>query len=170
MGLASERAEEHASLLRLAAGGFRDMTRIASGHPGIWIDICAENRDAIVDGLDGLLTSLAEVRRAIDGDDRELLHDRLARAREARVNLPVRGARPDQLAEVRIPVIDRPGAAAEIFTLAADLGVNIASFEVVHSAEGDRGVAVVLVDHSSADLYRGGLIARGFRPSVQRLG
>lgn len=170
MGLASERAEEHASLLRLAAGGFRDMTRIASGHPGIWIDICAENREAIVDGLDGLLGSLAEVRRAIDGDDREVLQDRLARAREARANLPVRGARPDQLAEVRIPVIDRPGAAAEIFTLAADLGVNIASFEVVHSAEGDRGVAVVLVDHASADLYRGGLIARGFRPSVQRLG
>jgi prephenate dehydrogenase len=41
---------------------------------------------------------------------------------------------------------------------------------VVHSAEGDRGVAVVLVDVASADLYRGGLIARGFKPSVQRLG
>ena len=52
MGLADERAEEHAALLRLAAGGFRDMTRIASGHPAIWPDICAENRDAIVDGLD----------------------------------------------------------------------------------------------------------------------
>lgn len=44
MGLASDRAEEHAALLRLAAGGFRDMTRIASGKPGIWLDICAENR------------------------------------------------------------------------------------------------------------------------------
>ena len=48
MGLASERAEEHAALLRLAAGGFRDMTRVASGRPGIWLDICAENRVAIV--------------------------------------------------------------------------------------------------------------------------
>ncbi|MCU1379587.1 MAG: tyrA, partial [Acidimicrobiales bacterium] len=48
MGLAAERSEEHAALLRLAAGGFRDMTRIAAGHPGIWPDICAENRDAIV--------------------------------------------------------------------------------------------------------------------------
>ena len=44
MALASERAEEHAALLRLAAGGFRDMTRIASGHPAIWLDICADNR------------------------------------------------------------------------------------------------------------------------------
>jgi prephenate dehydrogenase len=49
------------------------------------------------------------------------------------------------------------------------LGVNIASFEVVHSVEGNRGVAVVLVDVATADLYRGGLIARGYRPAVQRL-
>ena len=34
MRLADERAEEHAALLRLAAGGFRDMTRIAAGQPG----------------------------------------------------------------------------------------------------------------------------------------
>ncbi|MFM7252854.1 MAG: prephenate dehydrogenase/arogenate dehydrogenase family protein [Ilumatobacteraceae bacterium] len=170
MTMASERAEEHASLLRLAAGGFRDMTRIASGHPAIWLDICAQNSAAIVAGLDGLIRSLSEVRATVAEDDRDGLHRRLTRAREARANLPVRGARPDQLAEVRIPILDRPGGAAEIFTLAADLGVNIASFEVVHSAEGDRGVAVVLVDLASADLYRGGLTARGFRPSVHRLG
>ena len=44
MRLAAERSEEHRAVLRLAAGGFRDMTRIAAGHPGIWPDICAENR------------------------------------------------------------------------------------------------------------------------------
>ncbi len=59
-----------------------------------------------------------------------------------------------------------PGAAAEIFTLAAELGVNIASFEVVHLAESNVGVAVVLVDAEVAELYRGGLIARGYRPAV----
>ena len=57
MRLADERASEHAALLRLAAGGFRDMTRIAAGHPGIWPDICAENRTAIVDVLDRLARS-----------------------------------------------------------------------------------------------------------------
>ena len=50
MRLAAERSEEHRAVLRLAAGGFRDMTRIAAGHPGIWPDICAENREAIVAG------------------------------------------------------------------------------------------------------------------------
>jgi prephenate dehydrogenase len=169
MGLAGDRAEEHAALLRLAAGGFRDMTRIASGHPAIWLDICAENRAAILPALDGLIAGLAAMRDAVAGDDRPALLARLQRARDARANLPSRATRPGELAEVRIPIPDRPGAAAELFTLAAELGVNIASFEVVHSVEGTRGVAVMLIDAAMVELYRGGLLARGFRPSVQRL-
>src|SRR5262245_48582974 len=61
MGVAEIRAEEHAALLRLAAGGFRDMTRIASGHPAIWQDICRENRGAIIDALDALIDGLTEM-------------------------------------------------------------------------------------------------------------
>jgi prephenate dehydrogenase len=169
MGLASERAEEHAALLRLAAGGFRDMTRIASGHPAIWIDICAENRDAIVRALDGLIEGLSDMREIVADDDRPALLKRLKHAREARANLPTGVRELSELTELRIPIPDRPGAAAEVFTLAAELGVNIASFEVVHSVEGQRGVAVVLVETAAAELYRGGLMARGYRPSVQHL-
>jgi prephenate dehydrogenase len=169
MGLASDRAEEHAALLRLAAGGFRDMTRIASGQPGIWLDICAENRPAILSALDELIAGLSQMRSVVDTDDRSELHRLLSKARDARANLPTRGTQPGELAEVRIPIPDRAGSAAEVFTLAAELGVNISSFEVVHSVEGNRGVAVVLVDANMAELYRGGLLARGYRPAVQRL-
>lgn len=170
MTLASDRAEEHAALLRLAAGGFRDMTRIASGHPGIWLDICAQNRPAIVSALDGLIERLGEIRGVVDTDDRETLNRTLVRAREARQNLPGRVMHPEAMAEVRIPIPDRTGSAAEVFTLAAELGVNIASFEVVHMAENsNRGVAVVLVDAASSDLFRGGLMARGFKPAVTPL-
>lgn len=169
MGLAAERAEEHAPLLRLAAGGFRDMTRIASGQPGIWLDICAENRPAIIAALDGMIAGLGRMRAAVAADARGELHDLLQRARDARTNLPTRVTSPESLAELRIPIPDRPGAAAEVFTLAAQLGVNIDSFEVVHSIEGNRGVAVVLVDADKMELYRGGLLARGFKPSAQRL-
>ncbi len=169
MTLADERAEEHAALLRLAAGGFRDMTRIASGHPAIWPDICAENREAIVGALDGLVDQLRELRSLVAADDRSGLLERLDRARVARANLPSRVARPEDLVEVRIPIPDRPGAAAEVFTLAAELGVNIADFEVVHSAEGNKGIIHLLVDAGASQLLRGGLIARGFRPGLRRL-
>jgi prephenate dehydrogenase len=169
MTLADDRSIEHAALLRLAAGGFRDMTRVASGRPEIWLDICDENRVAIVSALSHLIDELGEVRHAIDTGRRDDLRDRLDRARDARANLPSRVVHPESLAEVRIPIPDRAGAAAEVFVLAADLSVNIANFEVVHVAERNQGIAVVLVDQAHADVFRGGLIARGFRPSVQAL-
>ncbi|MEJ7800162.1 MAG: prephenate dehydrogenase/arogenate dehydrogenase family protein [Ilumatobacter sp.] len=169
MQLASDRAEEHAALLRLAAGGFRDMTRIASGHPDIWLDICTQNRPAIVTALDGLIGRLNDIRNVVDADDRDALESTLSSARDARTNLPGRVAHPENMAEVRIPIPDRTGAAAEVFTLAADLGVNIANFEVVHLPESNRGVAVMLVDAAVSDVFKGGLIARGFRPAVTPL-
>ena len=152
-----------------AARRRRRPARIASGQPNIWLDICAENRTAILSALDGLIDGLQQMRNVVDTDNRADLLRRLTKAREARSNLPLRNAQPSEFAEVRIPIPDRPGSAAELFTLAAELGVNVSSFEVVHHADGNRGVAVVLVDVERAELYKGGLIARGFRPSVQRL-
>ena len=109
MGVAADRAEEHAALLRLAAGGFRDMTRVASGQPDIWLDICAENRPAIVSALDALIDRLGEMREIVRTDARDDLHDRLQRARDARTNLPIHATHPEELAEVRIPIPDRTG-------------------------------------------------------------
>lgn len=169
MNLADQRAEEHAALLRLAAGGFRDMTRIASGNPAIWLDICAENKVAIVEVLDGLVSSLSSFRAIVADDRRTDLERELTDARRARTNLPARVGNPAEMAEVRVPIPDRPGAAAEVFTLAAELGVNISDFEVFHSAEGGRGVLIALIEDAKGDLFRGGLMARGFRPSVRRL-
>ena len=131
--------------------------------------ICTENRTAIVEVLDQLMAGLSDVREVINLADRDALLERLAAARQARANLPARIVHPEELAEVRIPIPDRAGAAAEVFTLAAELSVNIASFEVVHVVESTRGVAVVLVDQAFADIFKGGLMARGFRPSVQVL-
>lgn len=169
MRIADERADEHAALLRLAAGGFRDMTRIASGHPGIWPDICEENRTAIVTALDRLIDALGDAREQVaDRDGEGLLRD-LTRARAARVNLPGRYTRPSELVEVRVPVPDRPGVLADVTTLATELSVNIVDLEIAHSAEGVAGVLILLIESSTADLFRGGLLARGYRPSVQHL-
>ena len=169
MRLAAEGAEEHTTLLRLAAGGFRDMTRIAAGHPGIWPDICAENREAIVAVLDRLQTSLADLRSVVDAADRDELLRLLEQARHARINLPTRAARAEDLVEVRVPVPDRPGVLAEITTLAGELDVSIVDLEIAHSAEGDRGVLLLVIDAAATELVRGALLARGYRPSIQPL-
>ena len=167
MGLAHVTAEEHVAVLRLAAGGFRDMTRVASGQPQIWIDICRENREAIIGALDGMISGLSEMRRIVDTQSDQELLSRLQTARTARANLPGRVHELMDVCEVRIPIPDRSGSAAEIFTLAADLGVNIANFEVSHSVEGDRGILVLIIDKATAEMFRGGLMARKFRPTIQ---
>ena len=164
MTLADRRSEEHASLLRMAAGGFRDMTRIASSKPGIWLDICKANRGAIVATLDDFIAGLIDLRGTVDAEDSVGLERLLLRAREARSNLPARVRSLEDAIEIRIPILFHDAAATEIYTLAAELNVNLANFEVVHSAEGDRGVAVVLVENTHVELFRGGLIARGFKP------
>jgi prephenate dehydrogenase len=166
MHLADERATEHRALLRLAAGGFRDMTRIAAGHPGIWPDICAENRDAIVEVLDGLMAELRAVRSVVAQDDRAGLLAVLERARTARVNLPARITSAGDLAEVRVPVPDRPGVLAEVTTLAGALDVNIADLEIAHSSEGDQGVLILIVEALAVERLRGALVEHGFRPAV----
>lgn len=169
MHLADERAEEHRALLRLAAGGFRDMTRIAAGHPGIWPDICAENRNAIVDMLDRLIAGLSDMRAAVEKADRDALLSVLERAQLARRNLPARVSHPDQLCEVRVPVQDRAGVLADVTTLAAELDVSIADLEIAHSSEGERGVLILLVPAERAERFQGGLLARGYRPAVRTL-
>lgn len=169
MRLADNHSEEHLALLRLAAGGFRDMTRIASGRPGIWLDICEHNKEAIVQGLSSLIEGLVQMRDVVAGGKREELLSMLTQARQARTNLPISAGPVDRLSEVRIPIPDRPGAAAEVFTLSGELSVNIFNFEIVHSLEGDRGVMVTVVRAEQAEAFRGGLLARGFRPAVQPL-
>ncbi len=145
------------------------MTRIAAGHPGIWPDICADNRDAIVDALDRLRTSLDSVRELVSTRDRDGLLHWLEDARSARTNLPGGLAQPDSLVDVRVPVPDRPGVVAEVTTLAGELAVNIEDLEIVHSAEGDRGVLVLVVDAEAADVLREALVGRGFKASVNPL-
>ncbi|MCU1355369.1 MAG: tyrA [Acidimicrobiales bacterium] len=170
MGIADERAEEHAALLRLAAGGFRDMTRIAAGTPAIWPDICAENQDAIVEVIDRLSEELSRLRSIVAEGRREDLLATLERAQAARRNLPSRMVRPEELAEVRVPVPDRGGVIAEVSTLAAELGVNIADVEIAHSSEGDRGVLILVVDRARAEDFAAGLVERGYRPTTTGLG
>ncbi|WP_290073377.1 prephenate dehydrogenase dimerization domain-containing protein, partial [Adlercreutzia caecimuris] len=51
MQLASAHADDSRSLMRLAAGGFKDSTRIAAGSPKLWCGIAFDNAEALRDGL-----------------------------------------------------------------------------------------------------------------------
>ncbi len=169
MRLADERSDQHRVLLRLAAGGFRDMTRIASGHPGIWPDICAANAEAIVEVLGDLVAALEEMRAVVADNDAERLLDMLRAAQRARVNLPTTAPADVELSVVRVPVFDRPGEIARITRLATDIDVNIYDLEIAHSVEGLGGVLVLVVESRLAERLLGALMAHEYRPSIRSL-
>ncbi|MGH9120598.1 MAG: prephenate dehydrogenase/arogenate dehydrogenase family protein, partial [Acidimicrobiales bacterium] len=170
MNLAADTASEHGTLLRMAAGGFRDMTRIASGHPAIWPDVCADNRSAILEVIDRLTATLDEVRHVVEDSDRGGLLKLLERARDARANLPVGAPAMGDLVELVVPVADRPGVIAEVTTLLGEMGVNVFDLEIAHSAEGESGVLVLVLDAAAADPARHALSERGYSAALRRLG
>ena len=169
MGLAAGRAEEHAALLQLAAGGFRDMTRIAAGDPGIWIDICADNKSAIVEVLDELLGSLSKMREVVAEGNSAGLLDRLQTAQVARRSLPAGVPPAEELAEVRVRIPDQPGELAAATTLASELSVNVYDIEVAHSAGERHGNLILVVDARRANDLTEALAARGRSASVHPL-
>lgn len=169
MNLADSTSVEHRALLRLAAGGFRDMTRISAGRPAIWPDICLANQEAIVVGLERLIAALGQTRDLVASGDRAGLYDLLDAARTARMNLPVGYDQVDKAAELAVPIPDRPGEIAAIATLAAELDVNILDLEISHSGEGHQGVMALVVDAAKGERLMGGLMARGYRPTLRDL-
>ena len=76
--------DNSAQLFGYAAGGFRDFTRIASSHPEMWRDICAANRDRLLDELDRYVAKLRAVRPLVESGDGAALEKLFAEARAAR--------------------------------------------------------------------------------------
>lgn len=73
-------------ILRYAAGGFRDFTRIASSDPVMWRDICLTNKAAILAVIAAFQRNLGEFAELIDAQDGEALHNRMEKAKYARDN------------------------------------------------------------------------------------
>lgn len=163
--VASRHADDHPALLRLAAGGFRDMTRIAAGSPTIWPDVCAQNRTAIIDTIDELIETLQGLRTQIATTDRSKILQTLAHAQGVRRSLPARADDTIEAATVRVPIADSLGSAAAVAGIATNVGVNIRSLQTI-DAGGVSGVLEMLIAIDDIDALRDALANEGFRLSV----
>ena len=168
MNQAADAAKTDGALLQLAAGGFRDMTRIAAGDPFIWPDILVQNRSAIVHSLDEVMSRLHALRGAIEREDRPQLSTLLAEASLSRRQLPGRSVNSDALAHLRIPMPDRPGVLGSITRVAADLQVNIFDIEIAHGIEGAAGTLLLAVDRSVVPQFAAALEGEGFIVGVEQ--
>lgn len=127
-------------ILPLAAGGFRDTTRIAGGHAALWRDILMANSEMVLKFIDFFREQLTEVERALAEGDTGALYGWLARAASLRQVLPgkLKGYLRD-LYEIVITIPDRPGSIAEAAGILAAAGVNISDIEILRVREGEGG-------------------------------
>lgn len=127
-------------VLPLAAGGFRDTTRIAEGDPDLWRDIFETNRDRITEAIDTLSSVLDEVRSLIEEGDWEAVTEWLEEARDVRDRIPekTKGLL-GTLFELKVLAPDKPGILAHITGALAEASINISDIEVLRVREGERG-------------------------------
>jgi len=169
--LASARARDAgADLLRLAAGGFKDMTRIAAGSPELWTGICLENAAALVAGLEGLEGVLAEFRSAVAAGDGGAVMAWLTRAADVRRGLPAQWVPASaRLRELLVPVADRPGMVGIVTTAVSRAGCNIEDIEIDHRSEDTAILRLVLTDEGDAESLLADLERSGFSPELRPL-
>lgn len=131
--------------LLFAAGGFRDTTRIAGSNPDLWVEVCLDNREAILDSIDKFQVALEQARDFVAGSDREGLRDVFTSAKEKRLSLSIGEPTPAALRELDVIVSDRPGTISQITMTFGQLGINIEDIRIVHLS-GEKGVIKMMVD------------------------
>lgn len=168
--LAVRHAGDQEALFRLAAGGFKDSTRIAAGSPALWTGIAFDNSQAIVEGLKEVQTILKEFSDALEQADEKEFSRLLQRAADARRSLPVKWVpATEDLLEVRIPLTDRKGIVAEVTTIASQVGCNIQSIEIDHITSSSAVLSLVLTDEGDIGKLSTQLIKAGFSISFNPL-
>ncbi|GMQ85190.1 MAG: prephenate dehydrogenase [Acidimicrobiia bacterium] len=117
----------------LAAGSFRDLTRVAASDPSMWIDIIELNREAIAEATSALKGAL-DGTRAVDQ-----LEQMLYEARALRATLG------PALAVVRVALIDEPGELARVGEALAASGVDVRDLQLRHAPHGGGGILTISV-------------------------
>lgn len=164
MGLAAAEEAGEPEILLLAAGGFRDLTRLAASNPSLWSEILLANRDQVATAIDLFVSRLVSIRDEVlegRGGDVERTFDEAKRARLTLATKPTVRA---GVAVMQVEIPDEPGALARITAVLGEGRVNIEDLQIVHSPEGGRGTVHVTVAALAAEGAGEVLVAAGYDP------
>ena len=120
----------------IAAGGFKDITRIASSSPEMWEQICMTNRKNISSILKDYIDSLTRIRQQLDDSQADAVYRLFETSRDYRNSLPVKGSGPIQrIYEIYCDMVDEAGGIATLATILASNQINLKNIGIVHSRE-----------------------------------
>lgn len=125
----------------IAAGGFRDITRIASSSPVMWEQICVENSENISNVLDDFIRLLIQIRCFIDNKDAQSLYQMFASSRDYRDSIDVTdNGLLKKLYVLYLDIADEAGGIATIATILAMDKISIKNIGIIHNREFEEGV------------------------------
>ena len=154
----------------IAAGGFKDITRIASSSPAMWQQICLTNKDHILTLLDSYTSIMEQIRNKIQSSDKEGLYRFFDQARTYRDSFPDASGGPiKRTYSVHIEIADEPGALAAIATILALNQISIKNIGITHNREVAEGSLLIEVwDEKDIARAQEVLSAKGYMVRVRK--
>ncbi|MCD8222689.1 MAG: prephenate dehydrogenase [Clostridiales bacterium] len=139
---------------RLAAGGFKDITRIASSSPVMWEQICMTNTDNIISMLEAYIHSLEDTLEDLkehNGSAINQLFDSSRTYRNSFVSTSRGSVTPDY--SFTADVVDEPGAISTLSAILSARGINIKNIGINHIRDhGEGALKVSFYDRESMEL------------------
>lgn len=148
-------AGDHPEAMNLAAGSFRDLTRVAGSDPALWLDVLDANREEVLAALgelQGRLGAFADLVR--NGDADELL-SQLAASRDVRRSLSARAT------AVQIALADRPGELAKVGEALSIARADVRDIQLRHAPYGGGGVLTISVRPGDANSLTDAILSVG---------
>ncbi len=136
---------------RLAAGGFKDITRIASSSPVMWEQICMTNTGNLIPMLESYIGSLQEILASLNSRDAQAIHDLFDTSRTYRNSFSEKASGsllPDY--SFTVDIVDEPGAIATLSCILSARGINICNMGINHNREhGEGALRITFYDEAS---------------------
>lgn len=151
---------------KVAAGGFKDITRIASSSPEMWEQICLTNQENIHKVLSCYIASLQHIQRDLEARDGSRINQLFSSSREYRNSIPDVSAGPIKREyALYCDMVDEAGGIATLATILATNGISLKNIGIIHNREFEE--AVLRVEFYEKDAYEKAVeILRKYRYTV----
>ena len=132
----------------LAAGGFKDITRIASSSAEVWQSICKDNRDKILEVLKVFKSNIENIEHSLLNN--ESLYSFFDKAKEYRNSFVSKKTNtPYSISGITVDIQDKPGAIGTIATILNSQGLNIKNISILNSRDYSEGALEIIFDTQS---------------------
>ncbi len=129
-----------ALMKQIAAGGFKDITRIASSSPDVWQQICLTNGENITEMLSLYIKALSSVKELLEKKDADALYAFFDSARTYRDSFVANAnGSVARIYDFTVNIDDRAGSMASIMNILAEHGLSIKNIGITHSRERAEG-------------------------------